>query len=101
MNETDSDENRMESMRLLDISIRSYREQRYNLELLLETAPVSLFPSLSLFLSLFLSFSLSSSISLSLSFSLLIQFLLNSSLNFFSFNFNLFSFREIQDIQII
>lgn len=51
MNETDSDENRMECMRILDATIRGYREQRYNLELLLETAPVSLcFSFLSFFL---------------------------------------------------
>jgi hypothetical protein len=35
-----ADEKRMESMKLLDHTIRSYREQRYDLELLLETAPV-------------------------------------------------------------
>jgi hypothetical protein len=41
MNETNSEEKRMESMKLLDNTIRSYREQRYDLELILETAPVS------------------------------------------------------------
>jgi hypothetical protein len=43
-----ADEKRMESMKLLDHTIRSYREQRYDLELLLETAPVrtcTCFPS--------------------------------------------------------
>jgi hypothetical protein len=48
MNETaggdGADEKRMESMKLLDHTIRSYREQRYDLELLLETAPVSHYP---------------------------------------------------------
>jgi hypothetical protein len=67
MNETNSEEKRMESMRLLDNTIRSYREQRYDLELILETAPVSSCwlsishsaPFLNLFLSLCLSLSVS------------------------------------------
>lgn len=44
MNETvaggESDEKRMECMKILDQTIRTYREQRYDLELMLETAPV-------------------------------------------------------------
>lgn len=41
-NGNESDEKRMECMKILDHTIRTYREQRYDLELMLETAPVSL-----------------------------------------------------------